>query len=123
MIAFTQLIGVLHTNPSLQSEHLQNIIVLFYNAHQLINDYRVHQARETLILLMEAQLDKKKADVAEIWKMKEKIEEILQGLKDTTGSDTSTHTASSATQASVEAEKRKGEQRKIWQALEAEMKT
>lgn len=123
MIAFTQLIGVLHTDSSQQAELLQNIVVLFYNAHQLINDYRIHQARETLILLMEAQLEKKRADVAEIWKMKGKIDEILEGLKDSAGPDSTALAISNATPASLEAKKRKGEQRKIWQALDTEMKT
>lgn len=50
------------------------------NFHHLLNEYRPHQARESLILLMQDQLDRSRAETQGIRDMKEKVEGILEGL-------------------------------------------
>lgn len=55
---------------------------LFINFHHLLNEYRPHQARESLILMMQDQLENSRAETEGIMKMKEKVEGILVGLSE-----------------------------------------
>ena len=72
--------------------------------------------------MMEAQLDKKRAEVAEIGRMKERIHEILQGLnKSPTTDGPALHANGVAPERAIEDERRKREQRSMWQALETEL--
>jgi mediator of RNA polymerase II transcription subunit 7 len=61
-------------------EKKEDLRVLFINFHHLLNEYRPHQARESLILMMQDQLDKSRAETLGIKAMKEKVEGILVGL-------------------------------------------
>lgn len=45
-----------------------------------MNEYRPHQARESLILMMQDQLDRSREEVKGIEMMKLKVEGILEGL-------------------------------------------
>lgn len=55
------------TNMAWQyGQRIENISTIFINMHHILNEYRPHQARETLRLLMENQLEKKKEKTAEI---------------------------------------------------------
>ncbi|KAF2097802.1 hypothetical protein NA57DRAFT_56984 [Rhizodiscina lignyota] len=122
MLNFLELMGALSTDSSQYFEKFEHIRALFYNAHSVINDYRQHQARETLILMMEAQLEKKRAEVDEIRKMKEKINEIMKGLEDAAAVDNASIDSSGASaRLRAENERRKKEQRSMWHALDAEM--
>ncbi|KAK7993312.1 PI31 proteasome regulator [Apiospora arundinis] len=62
------------------SEKVKDIRDLFYNFHHLINEYRPHQARESLIAMMQAQLDRTRAETTAIRDSKEKVERLLEGL-------------------------------------------
>jgi mediator of RNA polymerase II transcription subunit 7 len=83
ILAFVELLGILATNPT--SEHkdgkLRDILTLVLNMHALINEYRPHQARETLIGLMEQQVERKKAEVEGVKKMAAKVKETLEGFE------------------------------------------
>lgn len=61
-------------------EKVKDLQTLFINFHHLLNEYRPHQARESLILMMQDQLDRSRAETEGIMKMKEKVEGILEGL-------------------------------------------
>lgn len=50
--------------------------------HHLINEYRPHQARETLCLRMEEQLEKIRKETEENKKAVVKVEAMLAGLAD-----------------------------------------
>lgn len=53
---------------------------MFVNFHHLLNEYRPHQARESLILMMQDQLDRSRAETEGIMKMKEKVEGLLESF-------------------------------------------
>ena len=50
------------------------------NAHYLINEYRPHQARESLILLMEEQVRRGREEVRGVREARERVEGVLMGL-------------------------------------------
>ena len=54
---------------------------LFINFHHLLNEYRPHQARESLILMMRDQLERSRKETEGILKMKEEVEGMLEGLQ------------------------------------------
>jgi len=53
----------------------------FVNIHHLLNEYRPHQARESLILMMEDQLARANAETDGIYAMKNRVEAMLEGFK------------------------------------------
>lgn len=61
-------------------EKVGDLRTLFINFHHLLNEYRPHQARESLILMMQDQLDKSREETKAIGEMKAKVEGILEGL-------------------------------------------
>lgn len=67
-------------NPEHYVEKIQDLRTLFINFHHLLNEYRPHQARESLILMMEEQLERARSETRGIEVMKEKVEGVLRGL-------------------------------------------
>ena len=80
LLNFLELVGVLAVDSSQWVPKIEHLSRLFYNSHYLINEYRPHQARETLILLMEEQLARKEAEIEGINQQRNKLEEVLAGL-------------------------------------------
>ncbi|KAF2624514.1 hypothetical protein BU25DRAFT_154801 [Macroventuria anomochaeta] len=82
IIEYISLLGIVAKNPT--SEHkdrkLKHILTLVCNMHALINEYRPHQARETLITIMEEQVKRKKAEAEGVKVMQEKIRGVLEGF-------------------------------------------
>ncbi|KAF9204420.1 Mediator of RNA polymerase II transcription subunit 7 [Haplosporangium sp. Z 27] len=65
---FLQLVHTLSTSPSEFAMKVDQIRVIFINMHHILNEYRPHQARETLKLMMEDQLRRKKKETAALKK-------------------------------------------------------
>jgi len=80
LLSFLELVGILSVNVDQYPSKLEDLRVLFVNAHHLINEYRPHQARETLIGIMEGELRRKRGEVEGVRRMREKVEEVLKGL-------------------------------------------
>ncbi|KAJ8117928.1 hypothetical protein OPT61_g970 [Boeremia exigua] len=82
ILEYLSLLGVLTLDP--KSEHkdrrLKHILTLVCNMHALINEYRPHQARETLIGIMEEQVRRKKTEIEGVKAMKAKVQGVLEGF-------------------------------------------
>ncbi|KAF2494631.1 putative RNA polymerase II mediator complex protein [Lophium mytilinum] len=121
LLNFLELVGVLSVNPAQHDEKIADLRTLYANAHHLINEYRPHQARETLILMMEDQLEKARAEVEGIKGMKQKINDVIGGLGKATLESPDGVPINSENSAPPSPEnKRKEEQRQIWNALNDE---
>lgn len=66
LLNFLELVGILSVDPTHHAEKIEHIQTLYFNVHHLINQYRPHQARESLILMMEEQIKQHKSDIAAI---------------------------------------------------------
>ncbi|KAI9734000.1 MAG: Mediator of RNA polymerase II transcription subunit 7 [Cirrosporium novae-zelandiae] len=80
LLNFLELIGILSTCADQYGPKLEDIRHIFINLHHLINVYRPHQARESLINIMEEELDRKREETKELREIKAKVESTLEGL-------------------------------------------
>ncbi|KAI3324348.1 MED7-domain-containing protein [Xylariaceae sp. AK1471] len=87
LLNFLELTGLLATNPESAEEKITDIRDLFINFHHLVNEYRPHQARESLISMMQSQLDRTRAETNAIRDAKDKAERVLEGLSSLTIED------------------------------------
>ncbi|KAI9708626.1 MAG: Mediator of RNA polymerase II transcription subunit 7 [Bogoriella megaspora] len=118
LLNYLELVGVLAVDPAQFGEKIEHLSRLFYNSHALINEYRPHQARETLILMMEQQLQRKEEEIEGINRMKEKLEDVLKqvgtiGLEQGRTTDDSGRT--------IDHEARKEEQKQLWDLMDEEL--
>ncbi|KAF2971556.1 hypothetical protein GQX73_g1967 [Xylaria multiplex] len=87
LLNFLELTGLLATSPEAAEEKITDLRDLFINFHHLINEYRPHQARESLITMMQSQLDRTRAETNAIRDAKDKAERVLEGLSSLTIED------------------------------------
>ncbi|KKY14150.1 putative rna polymerase ii mediator complex protein [Diplodia seriata] len=63
LLNYLELAGVLAADPGRWQEKYEDMQTLLFNAHHLINEYRPHQARASLIAMMEEQLARRREEV------------------------------------------------------------
>ncbi|KAF9112216.1 Mediator of RNA polymerase II transcription subunit 7 [Mortierella sp. AM989] len=78
---FLELVHTLSTSPSEFATKVDQIRVIFINMHHILNEYRPHQARETLRLMMEDQLNRKKKETAALKKTCADLRKQLAALR------------------------------------------
>lgn len=81
LLNFLELVGILSTNPSQYAEKLADIRVQFINFHHLCNEYRPHQARETLVGILEMEVERCRNEVEGVKRMKWRVEEVLKQIE------------------------------------------
>ncbi|KAL7266051.1 Mediator of RNA polymerase II transcription subunit 7 [Rhizina undulata] len=81
LLNFLELTGVLGIAPENFHQKTTDMETILYNMHHLINEYRPHQARETLCLNMEEQLEKIRRETEENRRAVEKVEIVLASLE------------------------------------------
>lgn len=122
LTTFLSLTGVLANDPEQQEPLLAHVQTLMYNMHDLINQYRPHQARESLILMMEERVEQMRAEVKKIDESKAKVEKLLAGLKDgELAHGIETEAMNGHKKENKEDLRRKSRQRAAWKALETEL--
>ena len=82
LLNYLELIGILSVNPELYEPKVENIRTILINIHHLLNDYRPHQSRESLIMLLEEQLEYKKMEIKQIEDICKSVYERLQTIRD-----------------------------------------
>ncbi|KAG0170933.1 Mediator of RNA polymerase II transcription subunit 7 [Apophysomyces sp. BC1034] len=80
IVQFLDLLKVLVTDPDAFGQRIERISYIFINMHHILNEYRPHQARETLRLLMENQLARKRQQAAELRRKSAEMMTLLQNF-------------------------------------------
>lgn len=77
---FLDLLDILVRAPDSEQrvEKIEDITLLFINMHHLINEYRQHQARETVKVMMTVQ-KKQRIDISE--RFKQQLEKVRESLR------------------------------------------
>ena len=81
LLNFLEFVGILSVSPEQFESKVEDLRNLFINAHHLLNLYRPHQARESLIMMMEEQLDQTKEEIRDMDRVKGDIEGALEQLR------------------------------------------
>lgn len=81
LVNFLDLLDILIKSPGSikREEKLEDLKLLFVHMHHLINEYRPHQARETLRVMMEVQKRQRLETAERFQKHLEKVVEMIQG--------------------------------------------
>ncbi len=74
LLNFLELVGLLSKNPQHAFNKINNIQIILVNLHHLLNSYRLHQSRESLILRIEEKIRKDKETIS-------KIEQTCENVK------------------------------------------
>jgi len=74
------LTNTLATNPGAYAPIWDFLHTSFKEVHAVINGYRPHQARETLILMMQEQVEKVRAETRDVRDSVQRAGEVLEGL-------------------------------------------
>lgn len=95
LLNFLELVGLLSSNPKLAAKKIDNIRTILINIHHLLNSYRLHQSRETLILSMQKKLSETQDEIHGIRTTCSQVEiklntlvERLQQLQNAGGKET-----------------------------------
>lgn len=85
LLNYLQLIGLLVKNPSLAQNKINDIRTILINVHHLLNSYRSHQSRESLILTMQNKLNQTQKEIDTIKStfndVKEKLDNLVDNLQ------------------------------------------
>ncbi|XP_034037276.1 mediator of RNA polymerase II transcription subunit 7 [Thalassophryne amazonica] len=81
LVNFLDLLDILIKSPGniKREEKLEDLKLLFVHMHHLINEYRPHQARETLRVMMEVQKRQRLETAERFQKHLERVVEMIQG--------------------------------------------
>lgn len=80
LIKFLELTGVMSINPELFPAKVDDIRVILINLHHLLNEYRPHQSRESLLMLIEDQIAQKRAEITSLRDSNAKIRDQIASL-------------------------------------------
>ncbi|KAI4674252.1 uncharacterized protein J4E84_010627 [Alternaria hordeiaustralica] len=121
LMSYISLLGIVAANPTSEQkdQKLKDIMTLVANMHALINEYRPHQARQTLIAKMEEQVRKKREEVEGVRRMGEKVKEVLAGFGGVDGEDKAGEGGEETIEDGMRAreEDRRRVQRGMWEAI------
>ncbi|EPX73134.1 mediator complex subunit Med7 [Schizosaccharomyces octosporus yFS286] len=81
MLNFLELLGIMSKAPEQFPEKVENIRVILLNMHHLINEYRPHQSRESLLMLLEKQLEHEESQLRSLNEHNAQIEHALKRLQ------------------------------------------
>ena len=78
MLSFLEMTGMLSQNSvEVQRKH-DEIKTMYLNALHLINEYRPHQARESLIMKMEDEIERGRQEVEDVKALRTRVDTLIQ---------------------------------------------
>jgi mediator of RNA polymerase II transcription subunit 7 len=121
MLSFLELTGILSQSLSDAARKQDEVKTMYVNALHLINEYRPHQARESLILRMEEEVEKGRKEVEDVRKLKERVEALVEvggGAGDVVVNGRGSDEPASMNAAKSEDQRELEVQKAIWGVLE-----
>ncbi|CAH2352320.1 mediator of RNA polymerase II transcription subunit 7 [[Candida] railenensis] len=84
LLNFLELIGVVSIEPEKFHFKIEDLKLILININHILNSYRPHQSRESLIMLLRRQIESKRSEISEINtisnEVKTKINKLLENL-------------------------------------------
>jgi mediator of RNA polymerase II transcription subunit 7 len=80
LLNFLELIGIASVDPSKFAPKIKNISLILININHLLNTYRPHQSRESLIMLLKRKIESKKLEMEKIDKVSNEIKAKIKTL-------------------------------------------
>ena len=120
LLNFLEMVHILAVNPSDYPAKWDDLRDLLRNAHQMVNAYRPHQARESLILMMEEQVERCREEIRGVREMKRKVEGILEGLAGEGGEVEGGSNGSweeGGEEGEIERRRKLDEERRVWEVV------
>lgn len=122
LLSYISLLGIVAADAvsEQKDQKLKDIMTMVANMHALINEYRPHQARQTLIERMEEQVRRKQAEVEGVRKMGEKVRQVLAsfGAMQGEGKDGAGDAGAEEDAVAKEMARKMEAQRGAWETLE-----
>ena len=113
--------------PAAWAINYEALKAVFIEAHGVLNEFRPHQARETLIEMMEEQVRRGREEIRLCEETKVKVQDVLSGLGKVAEEPEIKEKASVERQAGRGKRKlevkREDENRRVWQCLNRELGT
>jgi mediator of RNA polymerase II transcription subunit 7 len=121
LLNFLELTSILSLDPTMHEEKMGDIRRLVLNIHVVLNMYRPHQARESVKEMLEGILEDGQREIDECDKLKQSVEEFLEGLGSLEPSSApgSSTPMDAPPHNGAEFDARMNEQRKLWQMINA----
>lgn len=82
LLNFLELIGIASIDPSKLEPKFKDISLILININHLLNTYRPHQSRESLIMVLRKQIEAKRKEMEEIDNVTEEIKLRIAKLTD-----------------------------------------
>jgi mediator of RNA polymerase II transcription subunit 7 len=123
LTTFLALTGALSEDPTVYLDSVTDLKTIVTNMHDLINQYRPHQARETLILMLEERIEKLRGEIRAIGEAGEKMEGAFKQLRETGEAQTEAlangHELTEKNADKDAGNQEKQRQKAAWEALQA----
>lgn len=125
LTTFLALVGATSQDAEQYPKFTEDLEKITYNMHDLINQYRPHQARETLILMMEERVERMRAECKAIREARERVRVLLLGIEEgggRRGEEDVEMKCRIEVEGDVGQKRRQARQRAAWAALKTEMR-
>lgn len=123
LLAFLSLTHSLATDPDTWAPKWDEMKALFSEAHAIVNEYRPHQARETLIHMIEEQVERCRAETKACKEACGKVREVLQRVEKSQGTAQPNFVAEEGQRLRAEndQELRTADEKSLWEVIEDEV--
>lgn len=82
LLCFLELIGIMSIEPQQFHVKIEDLKLILININHILNTYRPHQSRESLIMLLRQNIEQKRSEITEIDKTCDSIRQRIEAIMD-----------------------------------------